>query len=46
LREAVGGDKSLKGSAPPDTSEVHLDTADEVAWFMQEFLEIQVDTWR
>jgi hypothetical protein len=45
LREAVGGDKSLKGGAPPDTGECHLDTADEVARFMREFLEAQITTW-
>jgi hypothetical protein len=45
LREAVGSDKSLEGNAPPDTSEFRFDTADEVARFMREVLEAQLNTW-
>ena len=45
LREAVGSDMSLEGDAPPDTSEFRLDTAEDVAGFMREFLEIQIATW-
>jgi hypothetical protein len=45
LREAVESDKSLEGNALPDTSEFRLDTADEMAQFMREFLEAQITTW-
>jgi hypothetical protein len=45
LREAAGGDKSLEGHALPDTSEYRLDTADEAARRMREFLEAQIATW-
>jgi hypothetical protein len=45
LREAVGSDKSLETNASPDTGEFRLDTVDEVARFMREFLEAQINTW-
>jgi hypothetical protein len=45
LREAVGSDKLLEGNAPPEASECHVGTAEEVARFMREFLEAQITTW-
>jgi hypothetical protein len=45
LRKAVGSDMSLEGNAPPDTSEFRLDTAEDVARFMREFLEAQITIW-